>query len=127
MKLNHLHLTVPNPLETRKFLEEYFGLQGDVNPYTGEPIKSGRESKTSACLFDDGGLVLILTNFGAPADLEYPPDFHIGFMQESEERVNELNRRLKEGGYDVPPPSRQHGAWTFYFRAPGGFTIEVLS
>ena len=44
-----------------------------------------------------------------------------------EERVNEINRRLKEDGFDVPPPERFHGSWTFYFRAPGGgFTIEVL-
>jgi lactoylglutathione lyase len=41
--------------------------------------------------------------------------------------VNEINRRLKGDGYDVPEPSRQHGSWTFYFRAPGGFTIEVLA
>jgi hypothetical protein len=34
---------------------------------------------------------------------------------------------LKDVGYDVPPPSRQHGSWTFYFLAPGGFTIEVLA
>lgn len=37
MKLNHLNLTVRNASETRKFLEKYFGLQGEVNPYTGEP------------------------------------------------------------------------------------------
>jgi lactoylglutathione lyase len=53
--------------------------------------------------------------------------FHVGFIQESEERVNEINKRLKDDGFDVPPPSRQHGSWTFYFKAPGGFTIEVLS
>jgi catechol 2,3-dioxygenase-like lactoylglutathione lyase family enzyme len=125
--MNHLHLTVPSPLETRRFLEKYFGLQGDVNPYTGESIRGGKESKSFACLFDDGGLVLILTNFGATDEVDYPADFHIGFIQESEERVNEINRRLKEDGYDVPPPSKQHGSWTFYMRAPGGFTIEVLS
>ena len=42
-------------------------------------------------------------------------------------RVDEINARLKADGYDVPPPSRQHGSWTFYFHAPGGFMIEVLS
>ena len=41
--------------------------------------------------------------------------------------MNEINKRLKDDGYDVPAPSRQHGPWTFYFRAPGGFTIEVLA
>jgi lactoylglutathione lyase len=51
----------------------------------------------------------------------------IGFIQESEEQVNEINRCLKADGFDVPTPSRQHGSWTFYFDAPGGFTIEVMA
>ena len=38
-----------------------------------------------------------------------------------------LNARLKADGFDVPPPSKQHGSWTFYFTAPGGFMIEVLA
>ena len=66
------------------------------------------------------------------ADLHFrsstiPPGFHIGFVQESEERVNEVNRRLREDGYGVPQPERLHGYWTFYFKTPGGFTIEVLA
>jgi lactoylglutathione lyase len=64
---------------------------------------------------------------GNETEVRYPATFHIGFAQQSEEQVNEINRRLKGDGLDVPPPSKQHGAWTFYFQAPGGFTIEVLS
>jgi catechol 2,3-dioxygenase-like lactoylglutathione lyase family enzyme len=60
------------------------------------------------------------------AQVSYPETFHIGFMQESEERVNEINRRLKDDGFDVNLPGKLHGAWTFYFRAPGGILIEVL-
>jgi hypothetical protein len=40
--------------------------------------------------------------------------------------VNEINRHLKEDGFEVNPPRKFHGAWTFYFRAPGGILIEVL-
>ena len=58
--------------------------------------------------------------------MRYPATFQIGFIQESEQQVDEINGRLKEDGFDVPPPSRQHGSWTFYFLAPGEFTIEVL-
>ena len=75
---------------------------------------------------DETGFVLSLNNFQGAKEVEYPSAFHVGFMQENEERVNEINRRLKEDGYNVPPPSKQHGSWTFYFQAPGGFTIEVL-
>jgi lactoylglutathione lyase len=40
--------------------------------------------------------------------------------------VNELNRRLKDDGYEVTPPELHHGC-TFYVNAPGGFTIELGS
>ena len=125
MKLNHLNLTVDDVSETRKFLETYFGLQGTVNPYTGESTEGGKENRNFAVLFDDGGLVLTLMGGGKKTAVEYPGTFHIGFIQESEERVNELYRRLKDDGFDVEPPQRSH-AWTFYVRAPGGFDVEVL-
>jgi catechol-2,3-dioxygenase len=117
MKLNHLNLTVTDVPATHKFLERYFGLR-----------KMGGNNNL-AVLFDDNGLVLTLTSMkiSHETEVKYPATFHIGFGQESEERVNEINRRLQEDGYEVPPPSRQHGSWTFYFQAPGGFTIEVLS
>jgi lactoylglutathione lyase len=38
-----------------------------------------------------------------------------------------VNQRLLDDGFDVKPPKRFHGSWTFYFRTPGGFTIEVLT
>jgi catechol-2,3-dioxygenase len=87
----------------------------------------GTQHKPSfAMLRDDNGMVLTLIRAGRSQEVEYPGTFHIGFIQPSEEAVNEINRRLKEDGFDVPPPARLHGSWTFYFRAPGGFAIEVL-
>jgi catechol 2,3-dioxygenase-like lactoylglutathione lyase family enzyme len=126
MKLNHLNLTVTDVTETRKFLETYFGLQGKVNPYTGESIESGKENRNFAMLFDDNGLVLTLIGAGKATEVTYPATFHIGFIQESEERVNEINQRLKDDGFDVKPPQRLHG-WTFSVVAPGGFAVEVLA
>jgi catechol-2,3-dioxygenase len=116
MRLNHLNLTVTDVLESQTFLETYFGM------------KNGGGNKNIAFLTDEGGMILTLTSMkvGGEESVRYPTTFHIGFAQESEERVNEINKRLKDGGFDVPPPSRQHGSWTFYFLAPGGFTIEVL-
>src|SRR4051812_30247660 len=125
MKLNHLNLTVAQVSETREFLEKYFGLQGKINPYTGESMEGGKENRNFAVLFDDYGLVLTLIGAGKKAEVTYPASFHIGFIQESEERVNEINRRLKDDGFDVKPPERLH-AWTFYVMAPGGFAVEVL-
>ena len=63
---------------------------------------------------------------GEETEVRYPATFHIGFCQATNEGVDAVYRRLKEDGFEVPEPSRQHGSWTFYFEAPGGFTIEVL-
>jgi catechol-2,3-dioxygenase len=117
MKLNHLNLTVTDVPGTQKFLEQYFGMR----PRGG--------NNNIALLADDNDMVLTLTSMkvGRESEVKYPSTFHVGFIQDSEERVNEINQRLKDDGFDVPPPSRQHGSWTFYFTAPGGFTIEVLA
>lgn len=111
MKLNHLNLTVTDVPAAAKFLETYFGLRSQ-----------GGDDKFAA-LFDDDGLVLTLMK---SRQVKYPRTFHIGFGQESEARVNEIYRRLKDDGFEVEPPQRSH-AWTFYVQAPGGFTVEVLS
>ena len=118
MKVNHLNLTVTDPVETQQFLVKYFGLK-----------PRGRGNQNMALLSDDNGMVLSLMNMkmDRKSEVKYPDTFHIGFIQDSEEQVNEINRRLKADGFDVPPPSRQHGSWTFYFDAPGGFTIEVMA
>ena len=102
--------------ETSEFLAKYFGLRA---------VDGGVRDGTFTVMFDDRGLVLSLTQAKQASEVRYPPSFHIGFMQESEERVNRINRRLKADGFDVKPPKRLH-AWTFYLRAPGGFLIEVL-
>jgi hypothetical protein len=44
--------------------------------------------------------------------VKYSPTFHIGFGQPSEERVNELNQRLRDDGFEVKLPQRLH-AGTF--------------
>ena len=111
MKLGHLNLTVTDVPATVAFLEKYFGLRSQ-----------GGDDKFSL-MFDDDGLVLTLMKGG---QVSYPRTFHIGFVQESDERVNEINQRLKDDGFDVQPPQRSH-AWIFYVQAPGGFAVEVMS
>jgi len=118
MKLNHLNLTVSNVPETCHFLEKHFAFKRF----------GGREpNEAMGFLSDDNGMVLALFRAAIGAELKYPPGFHVGFIQESEERVNEINERLRADGYHVAKPAHLHGSWTFYFKSPGGFTIEVLS
>ncbi|HEY4391213.1 MAG TPA: VOC family protein, partial [Paenibacillus sp.] len=96
----------------REFLEKYFDLQ-----------TKSTHGDSFAVLLDEDGLLLALTKGTL---VSYPKSFHIGFSLESEERVNEIYQHLKNDGFDVKPPKRAH-RWTFYVKAPGGFTIEVLS
>lgn len=112
MTLNHLNLTVTDVTAARDFLEKYLGLHTMTTRGQG-----------FAVLRDDGGLILTLMR---AAEASYPKTFHIGFGQESAEKVNEINQRLRDDGFDVAPPQRSH-AWTFYVNAPGGFLVEILS
>jgi lactoylglutathione lyase len=116
MKLNHIHLTVDDVPAARQFLQRHFGLR---------PVGEGH--KNFDMLLDDDGLVLTLIGVGRENTVSYPKTFHIGFIQPTDLDVNEINQRLKDDGLDVDPPSRQHGAWSFAFQAPGGFTIAVRS
>jgi lactoylglutathione lyase len=113
MKINHLNLTVTDVGAAKAFLEKYFEMRG-----------ADGGNKNFDVVYDDDGFVLTLMKAGT--QVEYPGYFHIGFIQESEERVNKINQRLKEDGFDVEPPQRHH-AWTFYVMAPGGFRVEVLA
>lgn len=115
MKLNHINLTVSDVPKTSAFLEKYFGLK---------PIPNGPANANMALLFDDNSMVI---NVMKGADASYPETFHVGFIQESDERVNEIHQRLKDDGFEVEAPRIFHGSWTFYFQSPGGFLIEVLS
>lgn len=114
MSLNHINLTVPDVSRSRAFFETYFGFRCVV----------GR-GDTLAVLIDESGFILTLSNFDKVEKVEYPGAFHIGFMQDSRERVDAIYRRLTADGFEAEPPREFHGAWTFYLNAPGGFLVEV--
>jgi lactoylglutathione lyase len=116
MRLNHLDLTVPNVAQSRAFFETYFGLRCVVS----------RGNDALVVLTDDAGVALTLSSPDTTTPVAYPGGFHIGFMQDSRERVDAIYEPLKSDGFDVESPRELHRAWTFYFRAPGGFDIEVL-
>lgn len=112
MKLNHINLTVTDVLAARDFLVKYFELE-DQGGNAG-----------MALLSDGDGMVLTLMKASRSVSVDYPSTFHVGFFIDSEERVDAINRRLKEDGFDVAPPERHH-AYGFYVNAPGGFTVEL--
>ena len=116
MKLNHLNLTVTDTLAASKFLVKYFGLRS-MGGNAGMRFLTDDD--------DDWGFVLTLTKAGKNTEVQYPGSFHIGFFIEGEETVNEINRRLKQDGFDVPAPERNNHAYGFYVKAPGRFTVEL--
>ena len=120
MKLNHINLTSVDVPADRAMFEAYFGLRCSV-----------MRGRALAVMHDDDGMLLVLNDFekkrGAFA---YPEDsdvHHIGFIRPSREDVDALNERLKSDGWAVPEPRDYHGAWTFYFKAPGGYFVEVAT
>ncbi|GAK08070.1 VOC family protein [Geomicrobium sp. JCM 19038] len=112
MKLGHLNLTVNDVNASKEFLETYFNM-----------TCVGSRGNGFAAMFDDDQFVLTLMK---GKDVQYPKTFHIGFPQESREKVDQINKLLFNAGYRVDSPIESHG-YTFYVQAPGGFTIEVLS
>jgi len=65
-----------------------------------------------------------------PSTRRYPAHFdilHIGFIQASREAVDAMHGRLSADGWETRQPYTAHGAWTFYFRAKGGYFIEVTT
>src|SRR2546421_13116751 len=94
MKLNHLNLTVSNVLEAHRFLERHFGLK----------CLGGKPSAAMGFLSDDNGLVLSLFRAAKGTEVKYPPGFHVGFVQESEERVDQINQHCGRMGSRWPSP-----------------------
>jgi lactoylglutathione lyase len=115
MKLNHINLAVTDVQEANSFLVKYFGM------------RSMGGNKGMGFLTDEKngwGFVLTLMKSGKETQ-KYPGNFHIGFFIEGKETVDEINRRLKEDGFEVPAPENNGHAYGFYVEAPGGFTVEI--
>jgi lactoylglutathione lyase len=111
MKLNHLGITVNDVIAASEFLEEYFGL-----------ISVGKKHLNLSHLQDENGLILSIFK---GKKITEPETTHIGFIQESEAKVDEMYQCLTGNGFKIDPPQRSHG-YTFWFVAPGGFAVEVV-
>lgn len=114
MKVNHVNLTVVEVRAAAALLETYLGLQ------------SHGGNAEMMVLLNDAGLVLTLMKAGRSTTVKCPDNFHIGFFIEDEATVDAINQRLREDGFDVPPPEPHH-AYGFYVQTPGGFTADIGS
>ena len=114
MQMNHLNIPVTDVAAASAFLTTHFGMTAVVPP-----------SPKFAMLGDEGGMVLVLSNFNKSTPSPLPAAFHVGFMMDSREAVDAMHQRLTAAGYVCDPPRLMHFSWTFYIAAPGGYTLEV--
>jgi len=120
MKLNHINLPVDDVAATRRFFEKFFDFECiEVKGDHALAILKGE---------DNFILVLMSKSFNKDRLSSYPDAFHIGFLVNSDDKVNMAHQRLVEGGF-LPqnPPGRIRGQYGFYFKAPGNLLIEVTS
>jgi catechol 2,3-dioxygenase-like lactoylglutathione lyase family enzyme len=116
MQLNHLDLPVPDVAATAAFFTTHFGFR----------LCETRGNNGFALLLGAGGFALVLTRRRAEGAQDFPDNFHIGFLVDSEATVHAIHARLRAAGVpDLPPVSVQRGATLFYVHAPGGLLVEV--
>jgi catechol 2,3-dioxygenase-like lactoylglutathione lyase family enzyme len=115
MRLNHLDLPVADIAATRDFFETWMGFTHDRT--------LGQDGLS--ILHDESGLMLVLSRLQRDGAQAFPATFHIGFHLENEEAVRALHARLRVAGHAHDGPAYQHGAYAFYFMAPGEILVEV--
>ena len=116
MQLNHLDLPVPDVAATAAFFTTHFGVR----------LVDTRGNNGFALLLGEGGFALVLTRRRTEGAQDYPDNFHIGFLLDSDAAVDAAPARLQAAGVtDLPPVSFQRGATLFYVHAPGAILVEV--
>jgi catechol 2,3-dioxygenase-like lactoylglutathione lyase family enzyme len=116
MKLNHINLAVADVEETAAFFEKFF-------QFRRLEAKGG----VLIVLSDETGFILILSHFDTEEVPKYPRDFHVGFIRETRQQVNEVYESLTSAGIEANAPRHAHGGWGFYVHAPGEILVEVTS
>lgn len=112
MKLNHIDLPVTDLEGAADYFQRGFGFQRAPAPADSMAILRGED-----------GFALILQRTGKA---EYPPGFHIGFLQPSDDAVHAAYQRLADAGLPLPAaPATSYGCLAFWCHAPGGILIEV--
>lgn len=112
MRLNHMDLPVSDLEATADYFQRGFGFERIPARADGMAILRGED-----------GFALILQQVERA---EYPPGFHIGFLQPSDDAVHAAYLRLVDAGLPQPPaPAVSYGCLAFWCQAPGGILVEV--
>jgi catechol 2,3-dioxygenase-like lactoylglutathione lyase family enzyme len=113
MKLSHVDLQVSDVDGARKFFEAHFDFRCVF-----------QRRNELAVLEDEAGFSLGVSNlFNAPGPA-YPPDFHIGFILETESQVRAQYQRLVQAGVAMKAELGIGGP-NIYFMCVGPDSIHV--
>ena len=116
MKLNHLHLSVPNLTEARAFYERFFEFR----------FAFEEKSINTVFLRDEANFLLALHELNAGERVEMPTWFHFGFGQDTAEKVKRIYDELKASNIAMAKDIRSGKDWvTFSCWAPGPYQLEV--
>lgn len=115
MKLNHLHINVPDVEKARRFYEDFLGF---TLLFEHDP---------GVFLEDDNGFQLALDPLEKGEKVEFPSWYHFGFCLNSKNEVKDLYEKMKAGGVEFVREYREFGdaAANFYCWAPGPYKMEV--
>jgi catechol 2,3-dioxygenase-like lactoylglutathione lyase family enzyme len=113
MKINHLSFPVSDLAGAADFFIKFFDF---------ELVE--QKGGFVAILSDGDGFTLVLTKSKVDG-INYPTDFHFGFLQNSEDQVYAIHKKLTEAGMDIPEPKSIRGSLGFYFNGPDGILMEV--
>lgn len=117
MTINHLNLPVSNVAETITFFESYFDFK----------CLETKGDNMIAVLSNPADFILVLMSLkmSKTDHTTYPDAFHLGFILDSSEKVNETFSKLKAGGIQLErEPQKIRNSFGFYFYF-GELFIEV--
>lgn len=105
MKLNHLNLIVTDVKAAVQFFESYFG-------FGCTSIKG--DNVIAILIGEDGFTLVVMTS--KEANQPYPDAFHLGFMLDTPEQIEEVYQKLLAGGISVGrAPAKIRDGYGFYF------------
>jgi lactoylglutathione lyase len=115
MKLNHLHINVPDVAKARKFYEEYFGFTLAFDHEPGVFLK------------DEAGFLLAIDPIENNDKVDFPSWYHFGFCVENAAKVKSIYDKMKSAGVEFSREYKEFGddAANFYCWSPGPIKLEV--
>lgn len=115
MKLNHLHINVPDIQKAKAFYQDFFNFEVAFDHGDGVFLK------------DSDGFLVALDPIKEDERVDFPDWYHFGFCLNSAKEVKTLFDKMKSSGVEFDREYKEFGdaAANFYCWAPGPYKLEV--